>query len=219
MTKCGSRSAATDISHDKHPKSRHYFMASIRSVCVYCGSAVGHNSRYRESARRFGTLLARHGIRLIFGGGRVGLMREVADSAIAAGGEVIGIIPEHLETREVGHRGLSELRIVSSMHERKNLMFELADGFVVLPGGFGTLDEAFEMITWRQLRLHDKPIVFASIEGYWQPFMQLANHVVQEGFARADALQLFTVVDDVDEVIPTLNRAPPPAFPDAIDRI
>src|SRR5262245_48697102 len=134
-------------------------MTAIRSVCVYCGSHVGRNRRHREAAVGLGQLLAQHGIRLVYGGGRIGLMGEVADAVIADGGEVIGIIPEMLETKEVGHRGISELRVVTSMHERKNLMFEMADGFVILPGGLGTLDEAFEMLTWRQLRLHDKPII------------------------------------------------------------
>jgi uncharacterized protein (TIGR00730 family) len=193
-------------------------MTAIRSVCVYCGSHVGRNSRHREAAVELGRLLAQHGIRLVYGGGRIGLMGEVADAVIAGGGKVVGIIPEMLETKEVGHRGISELRVVTSMHERKNLMFEMADGFVILPGGLGTLDETFEMLTWRQLRLHDKPIILVNVDGYWQPFLKLVDHVISEGFARPDSLALFTVVGAVDEIIPALERQPKPAIPSAVEK-
>ena len=189
-------------------------MSSIRSICVYCGSSLGADDRYREAARRLGRAMAAHKIRLIYGGGRIGLMGQVADAVLAAGGKAVGIIPEHLESREQGHRGLSELRVVRSMHERKNLMFEMADAFVVLPGGLGTLDEAFEMITWRQLHLHDKPILFADVDGYWAPFGGLVDNIIQQGFARPDVKQHYLMVADVDEIIPTLLRQPAPTIPE-----
>ena len=194
-------------------------MAAIGSVCVYCGSSVGANPRHAEAARQLGRGLAEGGLRLIYGGGRVGLMGVVADAVLAAGGQAIGVIPEHLEAKEVGHRGISELRVVGSMHERKTVMFQLADAFVILPGGFGTLDEAFEMLTWRQLRLHDKPIVFLDVEGYWMPFEAIVEHFIREGFARENSRDLFAVVRDVEAVIPTLLRQPAPTVPDAIRRL
>jgi hypothetical protein len=198
---------------------RSYSMTAIQSICVYCGSSLGNDERFGDAARRFGRALAIHRIRLIYGGGRIGLMGQVADAALDAGGKVVGVIPEHLESLERGHRGLSELRVVRSMHERKNLMFELADAFVVLPGGLGTLDEAFEMITWRQLRLHDKPIAFADIGDYWAPFLTLVDHVVGKGFARPDVRQHYLVVADIDEVIPALRRQPAPTIPEELRRL
>jgi len=194
-------------------------MASIASVCVYCGSSLGTNPRYAEAARHLGAELAGHGIRLVYGGGRIGLMGQVADAVLAGGGQVIGVIPEHLQVQEKGHRGVTELRVVASMHERKSLMFELSDAFVILPGGFGTLDEAFEMLTWRQLQLHDKPILFLNIDGYWTPFAELVDQFIAEGFARENSRQLFATVGAVEDVIPTLLRLPAPAIPDAIQRL
>src|SRR5215468_10259865 len=185
-------------------------MAAIGSVCVYCGSSVGANPRHAEAARALGRGLAEGGLRLIYGGGRVGLMGVVADAVLAAGGQAIGVIPEHLEAKEVGHRGVTELRVVGSMHERKTVMFELADAFVILPGGFGTLDEAFEMLTWRQLHLHDKPILFLNIDGYWTPFAKLVDHFIAEGFARESSRLLFAMVGAVEDIIPALRRQPAP---------
>jgi len=194
-------------------------MASIASVGVYCGSSLGTNPRYAEAARLLGAELAGHRIRLVYGGGRIGLMGQVADAALAGGGQVIGVIPEHLQVQEKGHHGVTELRVVASMHERKNLMFELSDAFVILPGGFGTLDEAFEMLTWRQLHLHDKPILFLNIEGYWTPFGKLVDQFIAEGFAREGSRRLFAMVSAVEDVIPALLRQPAPAIPDAIQRL
>ena len=194
-------------------------MASIASVCVYCGSSLGTNPRHAEAARHLGAELAGHGIRLVYGGGRIGLMGQVADAVLAGGGQVIGVIPEHLQVQEKGHRGVTELHVVASMHERKSLMFEFSDAFVILPGGFGTLDEAFEMLTWRQLRLHDKPILFLNIDGYWTPFAELVEQFIAEGFARESSRQLFATVSTVEEVIPTLLRLPAPAIPDAVQRL
>jgi uncharacterized protein (TIGR00730 family) len=194
-------------------------MASIASVCVYCGSSLGANPRHAEAARQLGAALAGHGIRLVYGGGRIGLMGQVADAVLAGGGQVIGVIPEHLQVQERGHRGVTELHVVASMHERKNLMFDLSDAFVILPGGFGTLDEAFEMLTWRQLHLHDKPILFLNVEGYWTAFAALVDQVIAEGFAGEKSRRLFAMVDAVEDVIPTLLRQPAPAIPDDVQRL
>jgi uncharacterized protein (TIGR00730 family) len=194
-------------------------MASIASVCVYCGSSLGANPRHAEAARQLGAALAEHGIRLVYGGGRIGLMGQVADAVLAGGGHVIGVIPEHLQVQEKGHRGVTELHVVASMHERKNLMFELSDAFVILPGGFGTLDEAFEMLTWRQLQLHDKPILFLNIEGYWTACAALVDQFIAEGFARESSRRLFAMVDTVEEVIPTLIREPSTAVVTPVERL
>ena len=194
-------------------------MASIASVCVYCGSSLGANPRHAEAARQLGAALAAHGIRLVYGGGRIGLMGQIADAVLAGGGQVIGVIPEHLQVEEKGHRGVTELHVVASMHERKNLMFELSDAFVILPGGFGTLDEAFEMLTWRQLHLHDKPILFLNIESYWTAFGTLVDQFIAEGFARETSRRLFAMVDTVEEVIPALLREPSAAVVTPVERL
>jgi uncharacterized protein (TIGR00730 family) len=194
-------------------------MAAIGSVCVYCGSSTGASPRYREVARALGRALAAHDIRLVFGGGGVGLMREVADAVMAAGGQVTGVIPELLEKREKGHRGITELRVVASMHERKNLMFELSDAFVILPGGFGTLDEAFEMLTWRQLDMHDKPILFLNMDGYWDPLNGVVDHFIREGFLAESGRRLFAMVTRVEDVIPTLIREPSVAVATPVERL
>ena len=194
-------------------------MTSIRSVCVYCGSSLGAKPRHAKAARQLGAELARHRIRLVYGGGRIGLMGEIADAVLAGGGQVVGVIPEHLQVQEKGHLGVTELHVVGSMHERKNLMFELSNAFIILPGGFGTLDEAFEMLTWRQLQLHDKPILFLNIDGYWTPFGKLVDHFIDEGFARESSRRLFTMVAAVEDVIPTLLQEPVPAIPDSMQRL
>jgi uncharacterized protein (TIGR00730 family) len=185
-------------------------MDTIGSICVYCGSSTGDSDVYRDAAARLGRILAEAGIQLVYGGGRIGLMGVLADAVLARGGRVIGIIPEHLQTLEVGHDGISELRIVSSMHERKQLMFELADGFVVLPGGLGTLDETLEMVTWSQLGLHDKPIVLVDQGGYWRPLIDLLDAMVGAGFVRPENTAILEVVNDVDQVLGTLAAAPAP---------
>ena len=142
-------------------------MKDVFSVCVYCGSSSRVSDTYKDAAHQLGTLLGENGHQLVYGGGRVGLMGIVADATLAAGGSVVGIIPEHIQVLEVEHTGLTELLVVDSMHTRKRMMVDRSDAFVVLPGGLGTLDETFEILTWKQLRLHDKPIVVANIDGYW----------------------------------------------------
>ena len=186
-------------------------MASIKRLCVYCGSSDRTDAVYRDAATRLGELIAEAGIELVFGGGRIGLMALVANAALRRGGRVTGIIPAHLHDFEVGHHGVSQLLIVGSMHERKQRMFEMSDAFAVLPGGLGTLDEAFEMITWKQLRLHDKPIVVVDIAGYWAPFQALVEHIVTAGFAGAASLGLYRTVGSVEELLPALAEADEPA--------
>lgn len=185
-------------------------MNKINSLCVYCGSSSKVDQRYRDAAVRFGTILAEHDIALVYGGGRVGLMGLLADACLQAGGKVVGVIPEFLRRAEVGNGAVTELLVVESMHERKQLMFDRADGFVILPGGFGTLDEMFEVLTWKQLRLHDKPIVVADIAGYWRPLAALIDHVIRENFARPEMRDMLAVVREVDDILPALERTAPP---------
>ena len=154
----------------------------MKYVCVYCGSNAGNRPVYAERAAALGRLLASQGLGLVYGGGNVGLMGIVADAVLQAGGEVVGVIPEQLVGMEVAHRGVTRLEIVADMHTRKARMFDLADAFVALPGGFGTLDEMFEMLTWRQLGLGDKPCAFLDVDGFWQPLMAMLDRMVGERF-------------------------------------
>ena len=185
-------------------------MTEIRSVCVFCGSREGNDPAYRAAAVRFGTLLGERGVRLIYGGGSIGLMGVLAEAALAAGGEVVGVIPDFLMKYEISHSRLTDLVITGSMHDRKRRMFEMADGFVVLPGGLGTLDETFEIVTWKQLRLHDAPIVVLDVGGFWAPLRALIDAIVAGGFAHEAIAELFTVVASVDDVFPALESAPEP---------
>ena len=159
-------------------------MSALRRVCVFCGSSTGTLPAYRRLADRLGRTLAASGLGLVYGGGRVGLMGAVADGALAAGGEVIGVIPQALIDREIGHRGVTELRVVGSMHERKALMAELGDGFIALPGGIGTLEELFEIWTWAQLGLHGKPCGLLDCEGFFGPLVAFLDHLVVSGFVQ-----------------------------------
>ena len=158
----------------------------MKNLCVYCGSNAGNDPAYAALARALGARMAADGIALVYGGGNVGLMGIVADAVLAGGGEVIGVIPQQLVDWEVAHRGLTRLDVVDSMHTRKQRMFELADGFVALPGGFGTLDEMFEMLTWRQLGLGRKPCAFLEANGFWQPLMAMLDRMVAERFLHPD---------------------------------
>lgn len=188
-------------------------MSKLSALCVYCGSAVGGDSRYRAAATALGRLLAERGVRLVFGGGRVGLMGTVADAAVAGGGRVHGIIPRHLERYEVGHRDIESLEVVETMHQRKMRMFEESDAFCVLPGGLGTLDEMFEMVTWRQLGLHEKPVVLLNVAGFWDPLLALIRHQAAEGFVRAEHLPYLRVAQTPEQVLEEAGRAPAPTQP------
>ena len=183
-------------------------MPNIKALCVYCGSSGRVAAPYREAASELGMRLAAAGIEIVFGGGRVGLMGLVADAALAGGGRVTGIIPARLRDAELAHQGVSELVIVDSMHERKRLMAERADAFAVLPGGIGTLDETFEMLSWKQLGLHDKPIYLVDIDGYWTTLRTLLDDIVERGFAPAKTRRLLQTVSTVAELMTALAEAP-----------
>jgi len=183
-------------------------MRGIRRLCVYCGSSGSVGRQYREAASELGERLATAGIGLVYGGGRVGLMGLLADAALAAGGEVIGIIPSRLRDAELAHHGATELVVVDSMHERKRLMAEKADAFAVLPGGIGTLDEMFETVSWKQLELHDKPILLADIGGYWTPLRALLEDIVTKGFAQPRTRELGRVVPTVAALMAALETEP-----------
>ena len=177
----------------------------MKAVCVYCGSSPGADPVYARAAREVGELLAASGLRLVYGGGSVGLMGEVANAALRAGGQVTGIIPRGLFRAEVAHPGVTELVEVTSMHERKMAMFERADAFVALPGGLGTLEELTELTTWAQLRFHAKPIATLDVDGFWQPFHQLLRHFVAHGFMKQAAVELIVNVGSVEELLPALR--------------
>jgi uncharacterized protein (TIGR00730 family) len=182
----------------------------MKSVCVYCGSRIGANAVYEQRAAALGTRLAGEGLALVYGGGNVGLMGVLADAALAAGGEVIGVIPEQLVGWEVAHDGLTRLEVVASMHERKARMFELSDAFVALPGGFGTLDEMFEMLTWRQLGLGDKPCGFLDVDGFYAPLIAMLERMVEEGFLPPEHRAELWYGDDIDALLQWVrqDRAP-----------
>jgi uncharacterized protein (TIGR00730 family) len=179
----------------------------VHRVCVFCGASSGRIPAYADAARAFGEELARRGLGLVYGGGRVGLMGAVADGALAAGGEAIGVIPQELVDRELAHGELTELHVVGSLHERKALMAELSDAFVALPGGFGTLDELMEQLTWTQLGLHAKPVGLLDVAGYWSPLIALARHATEEGFVRDSDLGAIAVGDDAGLLLDRLARA------------
>ncbi|QNP42023.1 LOG family protein [Lysobacter solisilvae (ex Woo and Kim 2020)] len=173
----------------------------MRSICVYCGSNAGNKSLYADRAIALGNRLAREGLALVYGGGNVGLMGIVADAVLEAGGEVVGVIPEQLVGWEVAHQGLTRLEVVANMHERKARMFDLADGFVALPGGFGTLDEMFEMLTWRQLGIGDKPCAFLDVDGFYAPLMTMLDRMVEERFLHPDQRRDLWHGDDITSMI------------------
>jgi hypothetical protein len=199
-------------------------MSSIQSVCVYCGSSDFVAEVFKDAARRTGALLAAKGYDIVYGGGRVGLMGIVADAGLKGGAKVVGIIPDHIKRYEVDHTGLTELIVVESMHIRKQMMVERSDAFVILPGGIGTLDEMFEIITWRQLRLHGKPVVIVNVDGFWNPLVALMEHMTDTGFMRKPNLpgaedRLYHVVDSVEEAVDLLARLKEAAHKVQTDRM
>jgi uncharacterized protein (TIGR00730 family) len=180
-------------------------MNSISSVCVYCGSSPGNNPVYREQAIHLAVLLASNGIRLVNGGGSIGLMGIMADTILAHGGECIGVIPFGLKEKEIAHKGMTELIVVPDMHSRKLTMVNLSDAFIGLPGGFGTLDEVFETLTWSQLHLHHKPILLYNPAGYYDPLIAQADHMVREGFLNNSSRALLMSTDTIENIIPLLQ--------------
>jgi len=191
----------------------------VRRICVYAGSNPGRDPAYAEAATALATVLAERRIGVVYGGGKVGLMGVIADAAMAAHGEVIGVMPQDLIDREIGHNRISELRVVGSMHERKALMAELADGFVALPGGAGTLEELFEVYTWAQLGLHQKPCALLNVEGYYNGIEDFLSHAVEERFLRQETRELLLVESDPATLIERLHAFEPQAVvPKWIDR-
>lgn len=184
-------------------------MKTMRSVCVYCGSNPGTKPVYAGRAIALGTRLAQQGLALVYGGGNVGLMGIVADAVLAAGGEVIGVIPEQLVGWEVAHRGVTRLEVVANMHERKARMFDLSDAFVALPGGFGTLDEMFEMLTWRQLGIGDKPCAFLDVDGFYAPLVAMMDRMVAEGFVHAEQRRDLWHGDDIETMLAWMHAYVP----------
>ena len=187
-------------------------MKEIKSLCVYCGSSARVSDIYKDAAKEMGRIMAENGIRLVYGGGKAGTMGIIADSVMSHGGEVTGIIPSHIADREIQHKGLTELHVVDTMHTRKQMMVDYADAFLILPGGIGTLDETCEIMTWRQLGIHDKPIVIANINDYWTPFLSLIDRIVDEGYMREDDKRIAIIVKTVEDVLPALQKAPEEAF-------
>ena len=190
----------------------------MRRICVYCGSSSGARPSYTEAARALGRSLARRGLGLVYGGSDVGLMGALADTVLAEGGEVIGVIPEPIVAREIAHKGLSDLRVVGSMHERKALMAELADAFIALPGGFGTLEEFCEIATWVQLGLHRKPCGILNVEGYYDGLLAFLNHAVGEGFIRPEYLAVVLTDSKPDVLLEKIASTRLPPLPKWINR-
>jgi uncharacterized protein (TIGR00730 family) len=180
----------------------------LRTVCVYCASSPTTIPALESEVRAFGREIAARGVRLIYGGSSRGLMGALADETLAAGGKVTGVIPQALQGREAAHRGLTELKVVDSMHEREQLMFDLSDGFVAFPGGFGTMEEIIEMITWKQMGIHGKPIVLANIGGFFDPLLQQFDVAIRHGFARREDKIIFGVADSTKSILTFLEGAP-----------
>jgi len=183
----------------------------MKSVCVFTGSNGGARTEYAQAARDMGRVLAERGWRLVYGGGCVGLMGVLAEELLAAGGEVIGVIPESLVAKEVAHHGVTELKVVKTMHERKALMADLSDGFVAMPGGFGTLDEFFEIVTWAQLGLHRKPCGLLNVHGYFDALLGFLAHAVQEGFVRREHHAMIIVADSPKALLDRMEKHQPPS--------
>lgn len=178
----------------------------MKSIAVFCGASAGHKSMYAEAATALGQLMAEQGIKLVFGGGKVGLMGTIADAILAAGGEAIGVIPQSLVDREVAHTGLTKLHVVKTMHERKALMAAESDAFIAMPGGFGTLDEINEIITWNQLGIIRKPVAFYNVGGYFDAFMQQVAHGVAEGFIQPEYQKSLVVATEANVLLEKLSR-------------
>ena len=182
----------------------------MKSIAIYCGSSSGTNRVYREKAAQLGKYLALHKIHVVFGGGKVGLMGVLADAALESGGKVTGVIPGFLHVKEVAHPNLTELITVKTMHQRKALIEEMCDGAIALPGGFGTMDELFEMLTWGQLGLHDKPVGILNINGFYDPLLLTIDHMVEDGFLKDLNRDMVLVSDDIKKLVDTMCNYQPP---------
>lgn len=193
-------------------------MAEIRSICVYCGSGTGKNPAYLHAATEFGRIMAEGGIRLVYGGGAIGLMGALAKSVLANGGTVTGVIPEFLSTREIMLDAVTELIVTEDMHERKRKMFERSEAFVALPGGIGTLEEVVEIMTWAQLGRHRKPVLLANLGGFWNPLIDLLAHMRAEAFIRQPYSVGYLVVDHVEDIVPRLGNAVRDTAQQALDQ-
>jgi uncharacterized protein (TIGR00730 family) len=193
-------------------------MAVLTSVCVFCGSSLGNSPAYLRSAKDLGALIAARGLKLVYGGASVGLMGAVADAALAAGGEVEGVLPKALEEKELAHRGLSRLHVVSSMHERKAKMADLSDGFIALPGGAGTLEEIFEIWTWAQLGFHRKPAGFLDVNGYFAGLRTFIDHAVGEGFMRTAHRDILTFSTKGEDLLEAMAAYEAPSIPKWINK-
>jgi uncharacterized protein (TIGR00730 family) len=191
---------------------------ALSSLCVFCGSNGGADPAYLDAAARTGRALAQRGVRLVYGGGKVGMMGAIADAALEAGGEVVGVIPQQIFDLEIGHEGVSDLRVVGSMHERKALMADLADAFVALPGGIGTFEELFEVFTWAQLGLHRKPLGLLDVAGYYAPLEAMLDHAVEQRFLRPQTRAMLVRDDSLDALLERFEHWEPPGLPKWLDR-
>ncbi|MBC3414049.1 TIGR00730 family Rossman fold protein [Pseudomonas sp. SWRI107] len=190
----------------------------VRSVCVFCGASTGANPAYRDAAIALGQAIAQRGLKLVYGGGAVGLMGIVANAAMAAGGEVVGIIPQSLLDAEVGHKGLTRLEVVDGMHARKARMAELSDAFIALPGGLGTLEELFEVWTWGQLGYHAKPLGLLDVNGFYEKLGGFLDHVVEEGFVRPQHRAMLQLAQQPDELLDAMDSFVAPVVPKWVDK-
>lgn len=190
----------------------------MRSIAVFCGASEGYLEQYREIAYELGATLAAKSIRIVYGGAKVGLMGALADGALSNGGQVIGVIPDFLQTKEVTHEGLTELVLVNTMHERKIKMHELSNGVITLPGGWGTMDELFEMLTWAQLGLHHKPIGLLNVLGYYEAFQAFMDSMVREGFLAEDVSKILLMSDSIDDLLEQMGQYEAPELPRFINK-
>jgi uncharacterized protein (TIGR00730 family) len=186
---------------------------TFKRLCVFCGSSHGANPAYADAAKDLGGELARRGIALVYGGGNVGLMGVIADAVLAAGGEVIGVIPEALMAKELGHRGIQDLRVVKTMHERKAMMAELSDGFIAMPGGIGTFEEFFEIVTWAQLGFHSKPCALLNVNRFYDPLLRLVDHAIEEQFIKASQRQILIVESEISALLHQMQHHHMPVEP------
>jgi uncharacterized protein (TIGR00730 family) len=187
----------------------------MKRICVFCGSKIGNNPVYADGARRLGRLLVEHGLGLVYGGGHIGLMGVLADAVLATGGEVIGVIPQQLKKAELAHSGATEMHVVDTMHQRKAMMADLADGFIAMPGGIGTAEELFEILTWAQLRLHTKPVGLLNVAGYFDAMLAWIDHMIAEGFLKGHHRTMLLVAEAAETLLEKIVRreAPPQELP------